>query len=175
MPCTTHTLMSLCRGLGTSVLGVIPYAGVDLAIFYTLRAQWMTAHPGSAEGMCNCHFCNAINCNYCLSYLAVKQFGACSLPWCYCYCCVQVMQLPQSTVQQLCCGLSPVEVLVLTDAQCTQQLVTATSCAYQCPFWTLNISAVHIAPHQLELYLSYPNFLLYVVLHYHYYCCQDLM
>ncbi|KAG5184595.1 mitochondrial carrier domain-containing protein [Tribonema minus] len=39
----------LYRGLGTSVLGVIPYAGVDLAIFYTLRSQWMAAHPGSDE------------------------------------------------------------------------------------------------------------------------------
>jgi hypothetical protein len=47
-----HNAVLLGRGLGTSVLGVIPYAGVDLAIFYTLRAQWMTAHPGSAEGMC---------------------------------------------------------------------------------------------------------------------------
>lgn len=40
----------LYRGLGTSVLGIIPYSGVDLALFYTLRAKWMASHPEATEG-----------------------------------------------------------------------------------------------------------------------------
>ena len=44
-------ILNLYRGLGTSVLGVIPYAGVDLGMFYTLRSQWVSSHPNSSEGM----------------------------------------------------------------------------------------------------------------------------
>ncbi|CAM9148613.1 unnamed protein product, partial [Discosporangium mesarthrocarpum] len=40
----------LGRGLGASLMGIIPYSGVDLAMFYTLRAQWMAANPHAQEG-----------------------------------------------------------------------------------------------------------------------------
>jgi solute carrier family 25 phosphate transporter 23/24/25/41 len=36
---------SLYRGLLASNLGIIPYAGVDLAVYGTLKASWTTKHP----------------------------------------------------------------------------------------------------------------------------------
>ena len=36
---------ALYKGLGASNLGIIPYAGVDLAVYGTLKQSWMTKHP----------------------------------------------------------------------------------------------------------------------------------
>jgi solute carrier family 25 phosphate transporter 23/24/25/41 len=46
----TGGLRGLYRGLLPSTLGIIPYSGVDLAVFWTLRAKWLEAHPSTAEG-----------------------------------------------------------------------------------------------------------------------------
>ncbi|CAM9862160.1 unnamed protein product [Chrysoparadoxa australica] len=46
----TDGFTALYRGLNASILGIIPYSGVDLAMFYTLRQQWMNAHPEAEEG-----------------------------------------------------------------------------------------------------------------------------
>ncbi len=32
-------------GLGASCVGIIPYAGIDLGVFMTLKQQWINAHP----------------------------------------------------------------------------------------------------------------------------------
>lgn len=38
-------LKGLFRGLPASLMGIVPYSGTDLAMFYTLRARWMAANP----------------------------------------------------------------------------------------------------------------------------------
>lgn len=38
-------LKGLFRGLPASLMGIVPYSGTDLALFYTLRARWMAANP----------------------------------------------------------------------------------------------------------------------------------
>eukprot|EP00904_Undaria_pinnatifida_P012178 jgi/Undpi1/8090/HiC_scaffold_24.g10562.m1 len=43
-------MRGLLRGLPASLMGIVPYSGTDLAIFYTLRARWMAANPDSKEG-----------------------------------------------------------------------------------------------------------------------------
>ena len=40
-------MRGLLRGLPASLMGIVPYSGTDLAIFYTLRARWMAANPDS--------------------------------------------------------------------------------------------------------------------------------
>lgn len=50
--CCMQTLRSggvkaLYRGLGTSCAGIVPYSGIDLACFMTLKEQWMRRHEGS--------------------------------------------------------------------------------------------------------------------------------
>eukprot|EP00040_Diaphanoeca_grandis_P043288 m.267536 g.267536 ORF g.267536 m.267536 type:complete len:477 (+) comp73664_c0_seq1:339-1769(+) len=39
--------MSFYKGLGASNLGIIPYAGVDLAVYGTLKANWLKNHADS--------------------------------------------------------------------------------------------------------------------------------
>eukprot|EP00811_Abedinium_folium_P036513 NODE_9214_length_1439_cov_7.148628.p1 GENE.NODE_9214_length_1439_cov_7.148628~~NODE_9214_length_1439_cov_7.148628.p1 ORF type:complete len:306 (+),score=50.79 NODE_9214_length_1439_cov_7.148628:120-920(+) len=41
---------ALYRGLGTSCAGIIPYSGIDLACFMTLKDRWQRAHPENREG-----------------------------------------------------------------------------------------------------------------------------
>ncbi|CAN0033275.1 unnamed protein product, partial [Laminaria digitata] len=43
-------MRGLLRGLPASLMGIVPYSGTDLAIFYTLRARWMAANPDAKEG-----------------------------------------------------------------------------------------------------------------------------
>ncbi|CAN0176106.1 unnamed protein product [Ascophyllum nodosum] len=40
----------LLRGLPASLMGIVPYSGTDLAIFFTMRARWMAANPDAKEG-----------------------------------------------------------------------------------------------------------------------------
>eukprot|EP00903_Cladosiphon_okamuranus_P014648 g13583.t1 len=40
----------LFRGLPASLMGIVPYSGTDLAMFYTLKARWMAANPDAKEG-----------------------------------------------------------------------------------------------------------------------------
>lgn len=40
----------LFRGLGPSLMGIVPYSGTDLAIFYTLKARWMADNPETKVG-----------------------------------------------------------------------------------------------------------------------------
>ena len=37
---------ALFRGLAPSLLGIVPYAGVDMSVYFTLKAQWLKANPG---------------------------------------------------------------------------------------------------------------------------------
>jgi len=39
---------SLYKGLTPSLMGIIPYAGVDLAIYSTLKERYAAQHPGSS-------------------------------------------------------------------------------------------------------------------------------
>jgi len=53
--CLSHTVAqggpgALLRGLNASVLGIMPYAGVDLAVYNTLKDNWLVAHPDSEDG-----------------------------------------------------------------------------------------------------------------------------
>ncbi len=41
---------SLYRGLVPSVIGIVPYSGVDMAVFWTLRARWLEMHPNTSSG-----------------------------------------------------------------------------------------------------------------------------
>ncbi len=43
-------LRSLYRGLVPSVIGIVPYSGVDMAVFWTLRARWLETHPNTSKG-----------------------------------------------------------------------------------------------------------------------------
>jgi solute carrier family 25 phosphate transporter 23/24/25/41 len=43
-------LRSLYRGLGASLLGIAPYAGIDLALFMTMRDKWIQNHPAAVNG-----------------------------------------------------------------------------------------------------------------------------
>ena len=54
----THCLMKtmevegakgIFAGLGASCIGIIPYAGIDLAVFMTLKSKWIKAHPNNFE------------------------------------------------------------------------------------------------------------------------------
>lgn len=38
-------MKGLFRGLPASLMGIVPYSGTDLAMFYTLKARWMAANP----------------------------------------------------------------------------------------------------------------------------------
>lgn len=38
-------MRGLFRGLPASLMGIVPYSGTDLAMFYTLKARWMAANP----------------------------------------------------------------------------------------------------------------------------------
>jgi len=42
---------ALYRGLTASLAGIIPYAGVDMGIFFTLKETWLSNHPGEHPGM----------------------------------------------------------------------------------------------------------------------------
>lgn len=44
-PASENGMRGLLRGLPASLMGIVPYSGTDLAIFYTLRAKWMAANP----------------------------------------------------------------------------------------------------------------------------------
>ncbi|GBG25586.1 Calcium-binding mitochondrial carrier protein SCaMC-1 [Hondaea fermentalgiana] len=41
---------ALYRGLGASLAGVAPYAGIDLMVFMTLKESWIRAHPHEVDG-----------------------------------------------------------------------------------------------------------------------------
>ena len=54
----THCLMKTMEiegvkgvfaGLGASCVGIIPYAGIDLCVFMTLKSKWIQAHPDNFE------------------------------------------------------------------------------------------------------------------------------
>eukprot|EP00899_Mesostigma_viride_P027305 jgi/Mesvir1/775/Mv17374-RA.1 len=63
---------SLYRGLLPSMLGIIPYAGTDLAVYNTLRDAWVArhAHAGEAPGAWTIFACGAISstCGQLVSY-----------------------------------------------------------------------------------------------------------
>ena len=42
---------ALFRGLGTSLGGIIPYAGVDMSVFFTLKEAWMSRNPDKTPGV----------------------------------------------------------------------------------------------------------------------------
>uniref|UniRef100_A0A7S2WI82 EF-hand domain-containing protein n=1 Tax=Mucochytrium quahogii TaxID=96639 RepID=A0A7S2WI82_9STRA len=41
---------AIYRGLGPSILGIAPFAGIDLSIFNTLKHYWISTHPGATDG-----------------------------------------------------------------------------------------------------------------------------
>lgn len=41
---------ALYRGLGASLAGVAPYAGIDLMVFMTLKETWIRSHPHEVDG-----------------------------------------------------------------------------------------------------------------------------
>ena len=41
----------LFRGLGTSLAGIIPYAGVDLSVFFTLKEAYVIKNNGDPPGV----------------------------------------------------------------------------------------------------------------------------
>mmetsp|Transcript_4216 Transcript_4216/g.8020 ORF Transcript_4216/g.8020 Transcript_4216/m.8020 type:complete len:464 (-) Transcript_4216:165-1556(-) len=41
---------ALYRGLGASLLGVVPYCGIDLGLFMTFKEEWIRAHPDVHHG-----------------------------------------------------------------------------------------------------------------------------
>ena len=40
----------LYRGLVPSVLGIVPYAGIDLMVFFTLKERWVAQNKRTAKG-----------------------------------------------------------------------------------------------------------------------------
>ena len=44
-----HGLFGLYRGVTPSLLGIIPYAGIDLMIYNSLKEQWMTQNKASGQ------------------------------------------------------------------------------------------------------------------------------
>ena len=48
---TKEGAKSLFRGLGTSLSGIVPYAGVDMSVFFGLKAAWVTRNPDDAPGV----------------------------------------------------------------------------------------------------------------------------
>jgi len=42
---------ALFRGLGASLSGIIPYAGVDLSVFFTLKEAWVVRNPDQSPGV----------------------------------------------------------------------------------------------------------------------------
>ena len=42
---------SLFRGLGASLSGIVPYAGVDLSVFFTLKEAWVSSNPDETPGV----------------------------------------------------------------------------------------------------------------------------
>lgn len=44
---STEGPAALVRGLPPSLMGVIPYAGVDLSLYFTMRASWTERNPGA--------------------------------------------------------------------------------------------------------------------------------
>lgn len=45
----TNGARGLFAGLGASCTGIVPYAGIDLCVFMTLKQQWLNAHPDLDE------------------------------------------------------------------------------------------------------------------------------
>lgn len=43
-------ILAFYRGMLPAMLGVIPYAGIDLAVYETLRSQYQSEHPGKEPG-----------------------------------------------------------------------------------------------------------------------------
>lgn len=41
----------LFRGLGASLGGIVPYAGVDLSVFFTLKETWLAKNPEETPGV----------------------------------------------------------------------------------------------------------------------------
>ena len=42
---------ALFRGLGTSISGIVPYAGVDMSVFFGLKEAWMAKNPEQSPGV----------------------------------------------------------------------------------------------------------------------------
>jgi len=43
-------ILAWYRGLGASVSGIAPYAGIDLAMFMTMKEKWIESHPDNIQG-----------------------------------------------------------------------------------------------------------------------------
>ena len=45
----TEGFFSLYRGYVPNLIGIIPYAGIDLAVYETLKKTYITRHPNQKE------------------------------------------------------------------------------------------------------------------------------
>jgi solute carrier family 25 phosphate transporter 23/24/25/41 len=54
---------SFYRGLIPNLLGIIPYAGIDLMVYETLKNRWLSQHPGTTNpGVLVLLTCGTVSC-----------------------------------------------------------------------------------------------------------------